>query len=695
MCGIYGIWHRHGNRVDVAALERATNYLRHRGPDDEGYLLMDTRTASDVLARGRDTVGALDLPNIHEYTQEAVDLAFGFRRLAILDLSPAGHQPMSCRDRRFWLVFNGEIYNYRELRSELIPKGYTFQSETDTEVILAAYAEWGIDCLRRFNGMWALALWDSNSRSLLLSRDRFGVKPLYFTDDGGTFAFASEIKALVGDHGTRFAPDDEQVYRYLVYGTLPSPTARRTFFQNVQAMPPGHWMRVCRDGAESGRYWSLPAPQEAVEVPPEEAVSRFAELFTDSVRLRLISDVPVGTCLSGGLDSSSIASTVSRLISADHAAAAQVGDRQKTFSAVYESSERYNEKPFVDLVVRSTGADGNFTFPSYDRLDQDLERLVWHQDQPFQSTSIFAQWCVMSLVRERGVTVLLDGQGADELLAGYRPYGAFLSDLVRRWQLRALFSEARDAQDRTGMDAARLLAAGFVYFSVSALRPYMPPSWLQAVRRARSRPGPAETVLRPEFAAQQRASLPPPVPRDGNGFLDAILREGLTETSLPHLLHYEDRNSMAFGVEARVPFLDYRLVEFVLTRGFPYRIREGWTKWIQREAMRDVVPPAIAWRRDKVGFETPEVAWTCKWLDAHPEFFTHTALSSRYADMAAVNRELRSWRKRGGNTADVRRIWRWINLELWLRAWNRPPSGIDRLYDAARNRTNTAWSSDF
>ncbi len=418
MCGIYGIWHTDGAPVDVAALRRQTERIRHRGPDDEGYLLADTASGATTPYGGPDSAAALCLAPLGSI-QATGDLAFGFRRLAILDLSPAGHQPMSDPSGRLWIVFNGEIYNYRALRAELESAGHSFRSGSDTEVILAAYAEWGQGCLQRLNGMFAFAIWDARRRELLIARDRFGIKPLYYIWNGRTLAFASEIKALAGRDATPFAPDDRQVYRFLVSGLLPNPQSGETFFGGVRSLPPARWLRLSNGKLAEGQYWRLDIHQTA-EQSAADAAEEYGALFADAVRLQLQSDVPVGTCLSGGLDSSSIVCTINRLMAAGGAPTNQLGEHQKTFSAVYTTEGRYNERAYVEQLVAATSAEKNLTFPSAERLWADAERLVWHQDEPFQSTSIFAQWCVMSAVRERGVTVLLDGQGADETLAGYR-----------------------------------------------------------------------------------------------------------------------------------------------------------------------------------------------------------------------------------------------------------------------------------
>jgi asparagine synthase (glutamine-hydrolysing) len=653
MCGIYGRWNLDGKPIDATALQRATRLLRHRGPDDEGYLLVDSRSQLHCHCRGSETDPRIAAPDVGTPTSVPYDLAFGFRRLSILDLSPAGHQPMSSPDGRLWLIFNGEIYNFAELRTELRQLGHPFRGDSDTEVILAAFREWGAGCLHRFNGMWALAIWDRDSRSLFLARDRFGVKPLFYVRHHDFFAFASEIKPLVGGDGVPFRPVAPILYDFLASGTLPSPTAGTTFFEDVWAVPPGHQLRVTRDGMSLSRWYTLPTDAAEPRPDVDRVVDEYRDLLTDAVRLRLRSDVPVGSCLSGGVDSSSIVCIVNRLLRSDGGSAAAIGDRQKTFSAVYDSDGPYNERRHIEKVLHASEAEANLTFPTADRLLGDAERMVWHQDEPFTSTSIFAQWCVMHKARERGVTVLLDGQGADEALAGYRPFEVFLGDLIRSTQLSRLFSELGALRQNVGVSPARLLARSI------ALQ--LPAGAKASYRRYQTRRN--ATVIRYELA---RESLPRPV-IPGRRNLQSHLAELLTEGSLPHLLRFEDRNSMAVGVEARVPFVDYRLVEFSLKYTADARIRDGWTKWVLRQAMDDVIPPEIAWRRDKIGFQTPEESWLRSWFAARPDFFGNSALSGAYLELPAVRQELDEWSRGAG---DASRVWRWINLELWLKVWS-------------------------
>ena len=644
MCGIFGRWDTTRRRLDLSRIEAATTLLRHRGPDDEGYLLADTERRTTRSYGGVDTDARLGLPSLRSAPAGAADLAFGFRRLSIVDLTTAGHQPMVSENGRFWLVFNGEIYNHDDLRHELIARGHRFTGRSDTEVLLAALQEHGRDAFHRCNGMWAVALWDVMERRLLLCRDRFGVKPLFYSFVDGVFTFASEAKALVGAHGVPFQPDDDAVQRYLEHARLPSPARGETFFAGVRSLPPGHWLEL-RDGQLStAPFYALPAPQ-ADDRPEAELVAEYRALLEDSVRLRLHADVAVGTCLSGGLDSSSIVCLTRQILSEEQPDAVQ-----KTVSAVYRDGGRHDEQRFMERVIAAARTEAHFVVPDAEHLLETLPSLVWHQDEPFTSTSIFAQWCVMATARAAGVTVMLDGQGADEPLAGYRPYERHLGDMMRRGAVVSALREAGAAVRVGGASAPRLVSR--------ALALQLPRAVSARLHGAGGRPG--RSWLSPRFAARAAGSAAPL-----EITLDEHLRGLVQEHSLPHLLRYEDRNSMAHGIEARVPFVDYRLMELAFTRGSRLRIRDGWTKWLLRQAMVGTVPDEIVWRRDKVGFDTPEDRWMAAVVPRLRGLFDD-ARSAPYLDVPRVRAALAAWPSAG---AGSRLAWRWLNLESWLRAW--------------------------
>ena len=643
MCGINGVWNTDGKAVDSNLFKFAARLQAHRGPDDEGFLWIDTRASR--LAEGE----TADFP---------ADLALGFRRLAILDLSPAGHQPMQSQDGSLWIVFNGEIYNYIELRAELQSHGYRFRSGTDTEVVLAAYAEWGVSCLERFNGMWAFALWDNRQRRLFCARDRFGIKPFHYTWQDGAFAFGSEIKTILPFCSRPLYPNQPLVYDFLVYGLLDHTS--ETFFAGIHQLPPASYMFVMDGRQTVVQYWR-PDPNALLELPSADAYAeRFRELFEDAVRIHLRSDVSVGTCLSGGLDSSAIVCVANRLLLDEHALPADlVGEQQKTFSSCFEDP-RFDERPFIEQVLSAANAEANYVFPSASQLVETLPRLIWHQEQPIFSTSVFAQWRVMERVAERGVRVLLDGQGGDELFGGYHQYfHYFWSGLLKKRRWRALWNEVRSYR--------RAYPLSFPHTVFLLAKGFMPPPWVRWLRQfKREGVSLGALGLSADFvhAYSDRARRPPFWKGD---LFEDYLFDSLVTSSLPSLLRYEDRNSMAHSVEARVPFLDARLVEFALALPPEQKIQDALTKIIMRNGLRDVLPEKIRLRRDKMGFETPEKTWLNAELGKMFEEIIHSVSFAQrgYFDLSKVQ-EMFAAHKAGRRDLSFTAS-RWLSLELWLR----------------------------
>lgn len=607
MCGIFG-WITPGRKVDRARVAQATNRMRHRGPDDEGYLFASLSGGGCRLAAGDETSKGLRLPHWREDGgMEGADLAFGFRRLSIHDLSEAGHQPMGTPDGKLWIVFNGEVYNFIELRAELESRGVVFRSRTDTEVILRAYEAWGKDCLKRFNGMWGIAILDLRDPAgarVFFARDRVGVKPFYYAEDGrGGLVFASEMKAVLAALDG-WEIDPIQVSNFLAWGRNPSPRAGDTMIRQVRMLPPGCRAEFHAGGLKVERWWDLPEQGDGDESDETESVERMRALLEDAVRLRLRADVPVGSCLSGGLDSSLIVGLVRDLLAGQPGAS-----RQHTFSAVYDIEGPFNEKRFIGRVVDSLDTCGHYTVPDGDRLSNDFDRMIWHQEEPFDGTSIFAQWCVMDLAKSSGVTVLLDGQAADELFAGYRPWSRHFGEVLRREGLFQAMGAMRLASRETG-DKVRKS------FLSALLVEGLPESWVREGTRfgyGRALEKSAATILRQEHIGSLVGHvLDPGTPesypwRRVTENLDEHLRGLVLDFCLPHLLRYEDRNSMAFSVEARVPFTDYRIVEKAFSPAMQgLKIHKGWPKWVLREAGQGLIPDDIRWRRDKMGFGTPE-----------------------------------------------------------------------------------------
>ena len=616
MCGICGIV-QPGRPAQLETVVAMADSLAHRGPDQAGSFAGD-------------------------------GVALGFRRLAIIDLSEGGNQPFASEDGNLHLVFNGEIYNYRELRRELEGKGHTFRTKSDTEVLLAAYREWGEDCVNHFNGMWGFAIWDVRRRALFASRDRFGVKPFYYRIDGERFVFASEPKAFRVDPQTALTANAPVVLDYIDQGYLDHTS--ETFFAGIVKLPPGHSLTFDGTDLRVRRYWRL----EPQETHVGDAVDAIRELFLDSVRLRLRSDVPVGTCLSGGIDSSAIAVAVDHLLRTEAENARPVGERQRTFTAYFDD-EGFDERPYARAVVEQIRADAHWISFDANELVSDLPAIVVTQDEPFGSTSMAAQWYVMRAAKQAGLKVMLDGQGGDEVLGGYRAFIGFrLADLLARGRFTALgreFAAWRDIHSPAAL-------------AVSTARPFAPD---RLTRLVRSRSRGAGPLVGPALHGLAEPRV------DGVArFTERMRRHQallLTRRGLPELLRYEDRNSMAHSLEARVPFLDYRFVELAFSLSGGELIRNGRTKDVLRRAFADLLPTPVRERRDKLGFVTPERRWLRGPLgDLAADVFASRSFAERgFVDAAAARRRLEQHRR--GELDAGFELWRALNLELWARAF--------------------------
>lgn len=632
MCGICGIFSFEGP-VERELIARMRDVMEHRGPDDAGL-----------------------------YVNGSIGL--GHRRLSIIDLSPAGHQPMSNEDRTIWLTYNGEVYNYLDLRPYLEAKGHVFNSQTDAEVIIHAYEEWGEECLQRFNGMWSFALWDERKERLFCARDRLGIKPFYYHWDGRRFRFASEIKALLIDPAVERQVNESVVYDYLAHTALDH--REETFFLGILRLMPAHYLIVNSEGLKAVRYWDL----DPRNVQPDtngdsdadrRYVARFYELFEDSIRLRLRSDVPVGTCLSGGLDSSSIVCVANQLMFPEgNVQNREVEARQKTFSACFNEPE-YDERPFIEEVLARTGAERNLTFPSAHEVFDIVNDVMWHQEEPFSATNRFAQWCVMRLARERGVKVLLNGQGGDELLAGY----IGLYQLYLCWDLLTHFRFGRLAREVVGFLSYHSFPnAGQLRRGALRVLPSLP----SGIGRKLSSEVPP--WLAPDFAMAYRDRNEADVETKYSSRFDEYLYRRLVGNGLPALLRYEDKHSMAFSIEARVPFLDHRLVEYTFSLPFSQKIRDGMTKVVLRNAMKGILPEKVRTRIGKLAFSPPESIWLRTTLkdELKAIFYSSSFRQRGYFQADQVEKEFALFCL---GQRSARSIWRWVDLELWLRMFFR------------------------
>lgn len=577
MCGfVVTICKNPFSKINFPEFKEMTDTLYHRGPDDEGYALFYNGLVYDINSFNSNNHLLLkqyhdSIPNTSGFKKGSV--AFGFRRLAILDLSSLGHQPMCYKDR-YWIVFNGEIYNYKELRSELIESGYTFKSGTDTEVILAAYDHWGNNCFNKFNGMWAFIIYDIQENDLIISRDRFGIKPLYYFEDTRYFIFASEIKAIHKANLESKIFDTQRLKSFLVNGD--DSYSALTVFKNIKRFPAASYYVMNSEVPQLEEenisiYWRLNINSDKY-LPDENNINKNLDTYRDilesAVSLRRRSDVKVGAALSGGLDSSSIVYFIMN-------AAGDKPDVFETFSSVYTDTElsKLDESKYIEHLSDHLKVRNNKIVPNKDYAFKDFSDIAYHADLPINS-SLISGWYTYRLIKQSGVTVTLDGQGADEILAGYNSYYlAHLKDL----RLKDLIGEIKSVRENyPDLNTNKIVAAKII----SSI-----PEFLRI------------TIIN-KLNLSKIYSLP----------LNQVLALDM-RNNLGNLLRYGDFLSMAHSVESRLPFLDYRLVEFLFSLNRCYKISKGWSKYISRLAMNGLLPNQVVWRKEKIGWPSPEEYW--------------------------------------------------------------------------------------
>jgi asparagine synthase (glutamine-hydrolysing) len=565
MCGITSIFRKPTVDIPPGTVERMTADVSHRGPDDEEILFLSA-TSSGWEACSR--------------SDRDWKVALGSRRLSILDLSDAGHMPMVYHDK-FWIVYNGEVYNFIEIRSELEQLGYTFRSMSDTEVILAAYAEWGTGSFERFRGMWGMVIFDGTRNEGILCRDRLGIKPLYLWRGSDVVAVASEIKQFLQLPGFSTQMNLEAVAEYLRTGYEDQ---SRSFFRDVQIVPPGSWLRISLDTlvpSTPEQYWHPERVQVAV-TDAQEAGRLFADKLRESVHIHLRSDVPVGCALSGGMDSSAIAMLANELRD-EH------DYPLHTFTSTFPG-DKTDEQEYVNEVVAHIRAEPHYIEPNPASFLTELNSFLRTHDEPVGSLSVYAGYCIARLTREAGIPVTLNGQGGDEVLSGYwQTYFLHLRELARHRQLIPLALHFLGAM--AGGGNPKLLAQVPVVF-----------------RRYRARSNPA-TLFR--LSNKLDDSTTPILKKILELDEHAWRVEEIRDMFLPRLLKWDDRNSMAFSIEGRYPFLDHELIELCLSFDSQILYHWGWTKWPLRLGLRNVLPKKILYRRTKLGFEVPQEQWLC------------------------------------------------------------------------------------
>ena len=635
MCGICGVLALEGGRPATREeLRPMTEAIFHRGPDDDGFHV-------------------------------AAPVAFGFRRLSIVDLA-GGHQPMSNEDGTVWIIFNGEIYNHQDIRAELERRGHRYSTKSDTETIVHAYEEYGDDCVHHLRGMFAFAIWDARRKRLFCARDRLGIKPFYYAIHDRRFAFASEMKALFELRGLRAQINRRALPEFFALGYLADD---QTMFEGIRKLPPGHRMSLTLDGDNPAgelprieQYWDLDITPDESLLSEEDYVERFRELFEESVRLRLMSDVPLGVFLSGGLDSSAIAATMSGMM----------GERLKTFSVGY-AEDRFSELPYAKLVADSIGAEYNEVRMGPDDFWDILPQMVWQEDEPLVWPSSVALHFVSRLARQK-VTVVLTGEGGDEVFAGYLKYRVTLwnmrwGPLYRQLTPGPLQSLVRGTLGSRALPepVRRKLRHSFLYYPEAFEKIYFDNFYSVFPQEEQSR------LLSPQIASELRdtsayaGSMAFYRPGDRESLLSRLLYLDI-KTYLVELLMKQDQMSMAASIESRVPFLDHKLVEFAARIPARHKVRYLSGKYLLRRAMAGRLPDEIL-NRHKMGFPTPTKLWLRHQLfDRVAALLTDGRLAGRGIVNADYLRDLLD-AHRAGRVDATDALWRLVNFELWNRVF--------------------------
>ncbi len=624
MCGIAGIYGKGFSGAMDETLAEMLSTLAHRGPDDEGI-----------------------------WISPGGECGLGHKRLSIID-PELGHQPLANEDETIWITFNGCIYNYQDIARDLRQKGHRFRTHSDTEVIVHAYEEWGIECVKRFNGMWAFAVWDSRNKTLFCSRDRIGIKPFYYTWDGQTFTFASEIKAILSAGAVLPKPSEEGLRHYLTYQFC---LGEQTLFEGVKKLPAGHNL-VLRGGKQPAIscYWDI---RFDVDTNDDETyfVDKLNRLLEDSVRLRLRADVPLGAHLSGGLDSTSIVCLTRMLLGSDAPL--------KTFTGAFSEGKAFDETHYAKLVSKTTETEYLEVYPTCEDFAQSLEKIIYFMDEPAAGPGVFPQYWVSKLAAEN-VKVVLGGQGGDELFIGYARYLiAYLEECIR------------GAIENTAHRVRYVATLETIVPSLPGLENYIP--MLKNFWREGLFEDPARRYFRlVDRFSDNRAFISPEFPADREGTFEqfrsifdshsatAMINRIFNFDLKGHLqsqLHVEDRTSMAWGLESRVPLLDHRLVELMASVPPVTKFKNGQLKYLFRRAVKNLVPGAVLDRKDKMGFPVP----LTRWLQSELRDYAGDILLSKRCrerglfDVAALTGAIDSEQPFG------RSLWGALCLELWYR----------------------------
>ena len=642
MCGICG-WLNTDHRIDVGILKKMNNVARHRGPDDEGYALISGERMQ--LRIGQDSPND-SLPIISDGALEHVFLAFGHRRLSILDLSAKGHQPMRSEDGAFCVTFNGEIYNYIELRQELMTKGYKFRSGSDTEVLLASYREWGEDCVAHFNGMWGFAIWDAEREKLFCSRDRLGAKPFYYYRNEKNFLFASEFKQLCQNPVVPRAMNDQTLMAQIMWGI--SDFSDECWLKEVKVLQGG--FNLVLDLSSKGdcqirdcrvyKYWDIDASCEK----DEAAIPRAMEVHKDAVRIRTRSDVPIGIMLSGGLDSSTLVADISEYYRETGRKAREIS----TFTSCYKDFSEGDESGFAHAVNEHCGTTENFIYPDEQNVLPAWEKMIWHQEGVAHLNALGA-FLFLREIGKTGVKVMLNGQGSDETMFGYERYYAwYLRDIFHRQGVMAFLREWNRAAENSRLSRSELLAY-MAYFLNYALR---------KKRNGKRMNGYASAYLMKLF--KENDGLRRCISFDS---MEELQYNELRGTQLAHILHGDDRMYMAFSMESRVPFIDYRYIEEAVKIPERLKIADGYTKYPLRKYAEGRLPDSVVWRRNKMGWPSPRKRWIDRLDKNKIAEMLKEPRSEKYFDIPAI-RSL--WKTDPCHYA----MEAFLNLEIFMRLFD-------------------------
>lgn len=606
MCGISGIFNFNSKPVNPADVSEMNRIIHHRGPDGDG-----------VFSEG--------------------NVAIGSTRLAIIDLRHIADMPITDTDGRYVIVYNGEVFNYVELRNELLAKGHKFNTDSDTEVVLNAYKEYGEDCLHKLNGMWSFAIYDKTEKTLFCSRDRYGIKPFYYYKDKERLIFGSEIKQLLSC-GISKEVNDDIIYDYLVFHFIDH--TEQTFFKNIYKLQAGHKLTVKGNDVKVSRWYNVETGNFMTDT--KNLYSDFAELLYDSVRLRLRSDVEVGSCLSGGLDSSSIVCLMHDILHNEGKP-----EIQKTYTACFDDP-LIDERPFVEEVIKQTNSTKYYLFPDVKTFQEDIDKMTYHQDEPYTGATVFSQWSVFKKIHETGIKVVLDGQGSDEILIGY--FSFFPFHLKRNLLNPIKFvSEFLGGVNTSNLGISKF-TQNLIYFNMGSVR------YRHVLRTSRS-------FIKDDFmqSKNRRDVFNQMIATDS---LESNRLSNLWNISIPSLLRYEDKNSMAFSVEARIPFLDHRLVEYIFSVPYDKLIKKGWTKNVLRESMKGKIPEDIRMRKGKLAFSVPQKQWLSEIKDNIIQTFSEDFRSGRFIDANKLIETVKS-----GNYND-KFLYRAFALEKWMKVFD-------------------------